>query len=316
LKLTDAYGLAAIWSSEPLEIHRCDVPTGKTAQAHFFFSELGDVDAELTREERLTRLAELMTCAENGRLTRTIVNRLWDRLMGRSIVFPVDVMGARPWSEDLLDYLAVDLSESGYDLKQTLELIATSQVYGLASVSYNPTVAADEFVFAGPAPKRMTAEQFVDAVTQISGLRPEKTEKDAVFNELMHYVTGGQGTRPFVRASLVRSSLLMRTLGRPNREQVVTTRPAEMTTLEALELSNGQPLSELLEQGSQQFLEAHADVSSVEMGRDLFVAALSRPPTAEELEWLVAMAGEPPTAAGISDVIWCLVMVPEFQIVR
>ena len=43
---------------------------------------------------------------------------------------------------------------------------------------------------------------------------------------------------------------LMRSLGRPNREQVVTTRPAEMTTLEAIEMSNGQPLAELLQRGS------------------------------------------------------------------
>ena len=43
----------------------------------------------------------------------------------------------------------------------------------------------------------------------------------------------------------------MRSLGRPNREQVVTTRPAEMTTLEAIEMSNGQPLAELLQQGAE-----------------------------------------------------------------
>ena len=46
----------------------------------------------------------------------------------------------------------------------------------------------------------------------------------------------------------------MRSLGRPNREQVVTTRPAEMTTLEAIEMSNGQPLAELLRQGRRQLL--------------------------------------------------------------
>ena len=37
-------------------------------------------------------------------------------------MFPVDALASRPWSEDLLDYLAVDLSDHGYDLKQTLEL--------------------------------------------------------------------------------------------------------------------------------------------------------------------------------------------------
>ena len=55
--------------------------------------------------------------------------------MGRGIVFPVDALASRPWSEDLLDFLAVDLSDNGYDLKQTLALIATSQVYGSQSVA-------------------------------------------------------------------------------------------------------------------------------------------------------------------------------------
>ena len=37
--------------------------------------------------------------------------------MGRGIVHPVDVMANEPWSDDLLDYLAADLADHGYDLK-------------------------------------------------------------------------------------------------------------------------------------------------------------------------------------------------------
>lgn len=40
---------------------------------------------------------------ENGRFARTIVNRLWQRLMGRGIVRPVDAMQAEPWNGDLLE---------------------------------------------------------------------------------------------------------------------------------------------------------------------------------------------------------------------
>ena len=54
-----------------------------------------------------------MTTRDNGRLTRTIVNRLWHRLMGRGIVHPVDAMANEPWNADLLDYLAVDLADHG-----------------------------------------------------------------------------------------------------------------------------------------------------------------------------------------------------------
>ena len=52
-KLNDAYGLAAIASDEPLELHRCDKPTGEMAEARFLFPRLGEIDAIAPRDERL-----------------------------------------------------------------------------------------------------------------------------------------------------------------------------------------------------------------------------------------------------------------------
>jgi hypothetical protein len=314
-KLTDAYGLAAITSNEPLEIHRCDKPTGETAKAYFLFPELGAVDGAATREERLKQLAAIMTSPDNGRLTRTVANRLWHRLMGRGIVHPVDSMGARPWNEDLLDQLAVHLSDSGYDLKKTLELIATSQVYGLESTPWDESAPVEDFVFTGPSPKRMTAEQFVDSLAAIAGVAPDKTENDDVFVDPVKSLEGA-GERPFVRASLVQSTPLMRTLGRPNREQVVTTRPGEVTTLEALELSNGEPLSELLAAGGQKLAANFGDLSPSEISRTLVRAALSREPTDDEQDLLVETIGGSPTPDSLADALWCIVMLPEFQLVR
>ncbi|BBO34699.1 PSD1 and planctomycete cytochrome C domain-containing protein [Lacipirellula parvula] len=314
-KLTDSYGLAAITSNEQLEIHRCDKPTGEMAKAYFLFPELGAIDGTAPREKRLEQLAGLMTAPDNGRLTRTIVNRLWHRLMGRGIVHPVDSMGARPWNEDLLDQLAIQLSDSGYDLKKTLELIATSQVYGLKSAPWDESAPVEDYIFAGPAPKRMTAEQFVDALAEVGGVAPEKSENDAIFVEAVKQVSGA-GERPFVRASLIQSTPLMRTLGRPNREQVVTTRPGEVTTLEALELSNGEPLSDLLAASGQKLAATYANLSAAEISRALVRAALSREPTDEELQLLVETAGESPTPDTLADVLWCIVMLPEFQLVR
>ncbi|WP_428305764.1 PSD1 and planctomycete cytochrome C domain-containing protein [Lacipirellula sp.] len=314
-KLTDSYGLAAITSNEQLEIHRCDKPTGEMAKAYFLFPELGAIDGSATREKRLEQLAGLMTAPDNGRLTRTIVNRLWHRLMGRGIVHPVDSMGARPWNEDLLDQLAIQLSDSGYDLKKTLELIATSQVYGLKSAPWDESAPVEDYIFAGPAPKRMTAEQFVDALAEVGGVSPAKSEDDAIFVETVKQLSGA-GERPFIRASLIQSTPLMRTLGRPNREQVVTTRPGEVTTLEALELSNGEPLSDLLAASGQKLAATYANLSAAEISRSLVRAALSREPTDEELQLLVETAGESPTPDTLADVLWCIVMLPEFQLVR
>jgi len=320
-KLTDAYGLAAIVSDVPLEIHRCDKPTGEMASAYFLFPDLGAVDVAASREERMKQLSQLMTSPDNGRLTRTVVNRLWQRLMGRGIVHPVDSMGARPWSEDLLDHLAMHLSDSGYDLKQTLALIATSKLYSMQSMPLDDSIAAEDFVFSGPASKRMTAEQFVDALARVTHVTPEKTVNDDAFVKPIAE-QGGAGERPFVRASLTLSTPLMRTLGRPNREQVVTTRPAELTTLEALELSNGRPLSDLLDAGAAKLIDEaggeaeKGNASAEELCRAIVRSALSREPTKEERSMLLELAGSPVTTQGVADVLWCITMLPEFQLVK
>lgn len=315
-KLTDAYGLAAVIAEQPLELHRCDKPTGEMAQAAFMFTELGSVDAAAPREARLNQLAALMTHPQNGRLTRTIVNRLWHRLLGRGIVHPVDAMNTPPWSADLLDELAIALSDANYDLKSTLALIATSQVYASASIALDDTVSAEDYVFDGPAPKRMTAEEFADALASLTGVTPPTTENDEIFAKSLDRPEGRVGDRPFVRASLVKSTDLMRTLGRPSREQVVTTRPAEITTLEALELSNGQALANLLDQGAKKLLQAHPDMPPRELCQLLIREALSREATDAELDRLQAIAGEKLDADSLADVLWCIVMLPEFQLVR
>ena len=82
-KLADAYGLAAIIADRPLELYRCDKPTGKAAVPRFLWPELGSIDPSMPRAKRLERLAGLVAHPDNGRFARTIVNRLWQRLFGR-----------------------------------------------------------------------------------------------------------------------------------------------------------------------------------------------------------------------------------------
>ncbi|HUF63448.1 MAG TPA: PSD1 and planctomycete cytochrome C domain-containing protein [Verrucomicrobiales bacterium] len=299
-KLADAYGLAAIIAEQPLEMHRCDKPAGEMARARFLFPELGDIDPAAPKEERLKQAAALMTSPDNGRLTRTIVNRLWRNLMGRGLVEPVDIMANRPWSEDLLDFLAADLANNGYDLKKTLALMATSRPYASRCVAPEDDPAED-FVFRGPVAKRMTAEQFVDAVWNITGTGPEKIDAP---------VRAGSDR---VRASLVNSTLLMRALGRPNREQVVTTRPAELSTLQALELNNGEEFVALLHRGAEKLLE---EKDPAELVSDLYVKALSREPGPEERAATREILGDEPGLDRVADLLWLLFALPEFQIIR
>jgi mono/diheme cytochrome c family protein len=167
-KLDDAYGLANVFATEPMEIHRCDQATGRMAETRFLFPELGTIAADAPREERMKQLADRVVSKENGRLPRTIVNRLWARLLGRGLVEPVDEMDLLPWDSELLDWLASDFVEHGYDLKHTMHRILSSRAYGLKSVAMVDANAltAEDFAFRGPVRKRLSAEQFADAVSE------------------------------------------------------------------------------------------------------------------------------------------------------
>src|SRR5437879_2675391 len=114
-KLADAYGLAGIYSDRPLEMVRCDKPTGQVAPIKFIYSDLGEIDPAAPREKRLEQLAHVITNPKNGRLARTMVNRIWAKLMGRGLVEPADEMDKLPWHPHLLDWLASDFADNGYD---------------------------------------------------------------------------------------------------------------------------------------------------------------------------------------------------------
>ncbi|WP_299529163.1 DUF1549 domain-containing protein [Ulvibacterium sp.] len=168
LTLDQAYGFASIFADSVLELNRCDKPIGKMAKVNFLYPELGSIKAE-SLGERLSQLSELMVKPENGRLYRTITNRIWERLMGRGIIEPVDEMDNTPWEGALLDWLAADLIDSGHDLKQLIRTIMTSKTYQLPAVSYKKLeqIKSAQYIFNGPVIRRMSAEQFADVVSQI-----------------------------------------------------------------------------------------------------------------------------------------------------
>jgi hypothetical protein len=304
-KLVDAYGLAAVIAEGPLEMARCDKLTGQVAVPKFPWPELGTIDAAQPRAKRLERLAGLVTHRDNGRFPRTIANRIWQRLMGRGIVHPVDVMANEPWSEDLLEYLASYLVDHGYDLKALIEHIVESRAYQSSAVVASEADAAGGYVYRGPTVKRMTAEQFIDAVWWVTGTAPAKADTtvhppgEAIAAE-----------HRFVRAALVKSDELMRSLGRPNREQVVTTRSDVLTTLEALDLSNGQVFNDILGRGAAGLIKSGATADAI------YVRALGRRPTAYEREAARELVGSSPTPEGLADLLWVVFMLPEFQLIR
>lgn len=495
--LADAYGLASVYSNDVLEMFKCDKPTGKKAGVKFIFPQLGEINAG-PRAERTKRLAEIITSPQNGRLTRTIANRIWARFLGRGLVDPVDEMDSASWNSDVLDWLAEDLAATGYDLKRTMQWILTSRAYQMPAISMDEQ-KHPEFVFTGPVVRRMSAEQFRDALGALTGVWPgapaaafdltagvvadpkddklmpkpaqwiwatpkanelalaqtvyfRKTvtldtipatafatfaadntarllvngkevakatdwtkpkvadlrphlkkganifaiaavnntkenkpppanvppkESDANAGGLIFYAQLRDGARvldfvsdgswqsstneqkgwetaaftsaaawpPAValgdlmlqpraaqdfagkfkgalamglaheptRASLVAADPLALALGRPPREQVSTTRPSAATTLQALELTNGDTLAKLLKRGAEN--KAVAGTTARDLVTQLFRQALGRTPIPAELKLSQDLLGEPVQKEGVEDLLWSLAMLPEFQLI-
>ncbi len=237
-KLRDTYGLAAMFSPEKLELVRCDVATGQFAEPRFPFSEL-KVEFDDSLASRRRAAAEWFTHPENGRFTRTVANRYWKQLLGRGLVEPVDDMDAEPWDPDLLDWLAWDFAEHGYDLQHLIRRITTSRAYQMPAVREKATPAA--YVFRGPRLRRLTAEQFQDTISVVTGHWRVNNPRADLWAS-------------YVREWRLKSDPLSRALGRPIRDQVYTERSSEATTLQALELTNGPVLARRLERAAQSLL--------------------------------------------------------------
>jgi hypothetical protein len=130
---------------------------------------------------------------------------------------------------------------------------------------------------------------------------------------LLHQAAAGPVR--MVRASLVKSDGLMRSLGRPNRDQIVTMRPADLTTLQAIELANGDTLAAAIAKGATRWLP-RAGESTADLIDRLYMTALSRRPTPDETGAAAALLGPRPAKESVEDLLWSIFMLPEFQMVR
>ena len=307
-QLSDAYGLAGVYADGPLEMVLCDKPTGKTASPKFIYAQLGELESSTNKTVRLAHLAKLITKREDGRLTRTLVNRLWQKFFGRGLVEPLDDMEKPAWNADLMDWLAEDFADHGYDVKHLIETMLTSRAYQLPAVAA-PEQTTVDFVFRGPQVRRMSAEQFRDAVGALAGGWYDKPaaqiiRADGVTN---HFTV--------TRAALVAADTLQVALGRPNREQVMTSRSPTATTLQALELTNGAELAELFKKGAEKILTQKTAAKPDGVVLEVYEKALGRKPTRKEIQTAGVVVGQPVQAGGVEDLLWALAMLPEFQLI-
>ena len=258
-KLNDAYALAAYFSPDPkLQMFRCDVAQNKYAEPGFLFPELTRASASSSLPDRRATVAGIFTDPRLGRMPRTLVNRLWHRFFGRGIVANPDEMDGVPWSPEVLDWLASQFVEHRYDIRQLIQTILTSRAYQMPAVARTGEPPARGYAFGGPEVRRMSAEQFADAIGSITG-------------EWNVYAAGGGGgggkgaagapspSMPatvgrYAREWRVASSDLTRAMGRPIRDQVISARAAQASTLQALELANGEALARWLARGARRML--------------------------------------------------------------
>jgi uncharacterized membrane protein/mono/diheme cytochrome c family protein len=311
-KLDDAYAFANIFSEESLEINRCEIPQGKFAGTRLLWTNLGPIDNAASRTEKLKQLSENLVQPANGRLYRTLVNRIWKQMLGRGMVEPVDEMDNEPWSQDLLDWLAVDFVNQGGDIKNLIFQIATSKVYQLPAESFdNPTLlVSDNYQFKGMVRKRLTAEQFSDAISQIFAPVFEASEAKYSPFELVGYLPS---TEPKTRASLVANNPFLTALGRPNREIVTTSRDSQANLLQALEMTNGEKLNSVLKKGAIIWKAKYPNIDL--LISEMYQQALARKPSQKEQEIASKLLGKQPEVEQIQDFIWAVVLLPEFQLI-
>jgi len=309
-KLEDAYAFANVFADTTLEIHHCDKPTGKLAGRGLLFKELGTLKETPVTEERLKELAEFLVQPKDGRLYRTLVNRVWAQLMGRGIVEPVDEMDREPWSQDLLDWLASDFAANGYDIKKLMYDILTSKTYQLPSIGIKDAglVTAPTYVFEGMVRRRLTAEQFADAVSV--AFNPIYGDSAIVFKQLPETI---KKEIPFTRASLVKRDPFLTALGRPNRETVNTSRNSQANLLQALELTNGTKFNEALKNGAILWKVKYP--TSDLLVKELYKKSLGREPLPKELAAAQKLIGKNPSTEGIQDLVWAMTLHPEFQLI-
>lgn len=311
-KLDEAYAFANIFADTTLEVSRCEQPTGKMAKTKILWEELGPIDSTSSKAEKLRQLADQLVQPANGRMYRTVVNRIWKQMMGRGIVEPADEMDNLPWSQDLLDWLAVDFVENGYDLKRLIFQIASSKIYQSQSIAVaSPAqLLAEDFKFEGIIRRRLTAEQFSDAVSELAAPLFDSSEVKFRPYEL---IPESKTTLAYNRASLVANNSFLTALGRPNREIVSTGRDSQASLLQALELSNGERLNKTLEIGGQNWALNFPDPD--QLTREIYQRALLRGPNEKELAFAKKVFGENPDPTEVQDFLWAIFLLPEFQMI-
>ncbi|MCX6879463.1 MAG: DUF1553 domain-containing protein [Verrucomicrobia bacterium] len=241
---------------------------------------------------------------------RVTVNRFWQQLFGTGLVATADdfgVMGERPVHPELLDWLAIEFRDSGWDVKKLMKLLVTSATYrqsGVATPAKLERDFANRLLSRGPR-QRLDGEMIRDQALFVSGLLVDKLggpsvkpyQPDGVWEAV---AMKESNTSRYARDSgeaLYRRSLYtfwkrsaphpsLEAFGTPSRENCTLRRERTNTPLQALVTLNDIQFVEAARVLAERILTQRA--TTAERFDHLYRIVLSRPPKAAELPILTA----------------------------
>ncbi len=255
-------------------------------------------------------LAQWLVSAEHPLTARVAVNRFWQQYFGIGIVETSEDFGnqgARPSNQQLLDWLAVDFRENGWDVKRLQKMIVTSAAYRQSS-RVTPEVfkkdPRNRFLARGPR-FRLDAEMLRDQALFVSGLLVEKIGGPSVKPPQpkgLWFVVGysgsntvrfkaDQGPEKIYRRSLYtfwkRTSPppQMAILDAPSRESCIMRRERTNTPLQALLLMNEKQFFQAAQNFAQRILKEGGKTDTERLSW-AFQTVTARVPSKTELEIL------------------------------
>jgi Protein of unknown function (DUF1549)/Protein of unknown function (DUF1553) len=249
---------------------------------------------------RREQLAIWMASRDNPYLPRAGVNRVWWQLFGRGLVEPVDDLGPRnpATHPELLDELTDYFVRSGFDLRELYRTIALSATYQQTSI-WTAAPPPPE-LYAHMSVKTLTAEQLYDSVNRVLHRRAQGT------------LPGLNIDSPLLDPRRQAFLAKVQSSGRNALEY-------QAGVLQALALLNGADLAEATQPQSSPLLGSLEApfFTDDERLRTLFLAVLSRQPTAEELQLgtdQLARRSASDRSVAFSDILWALLNSAEFAL--
>ncbi len=255
-----------------------------------------------------------MTAPDNPFFARAMVNRIWGHYLGRGFVEPADAQAAAnpPSHPDVLDELARDFVEHGYDLRRLHRRILNTLAYQ-RDWRTNTTNARDERNFSHRLLRRLTAEQALDAIAQVTGTTMVLPKR---------YAEPRKGQRA-VEIALSRvggdDGYVLQIFGRPIRVQNCDCeRSAAASLSQSLYLFNDEKLlAKIADPKGRLKQRVEQTPEDRKLLEELYLAALTRFPTPAEVERSMRhlrQAGS--RLEGYQDVLWSLLNRHDFIVNR